>query len=55
MDGIPEQILGPRWQEVRLLDSLSKEELELWTNAPKSGAGVKERSNWRQPGKRNTR
>jgi hypothetical protein len=41
MDGIPEQIFGPRWQEVRLLDGLSKEELEVWTDSAEVGCGGK--------------
>ena len=41
MDGIPEQILRPRWQEVRLLDGLSKEELEIWTDGAEVGCGGK--------------
>jgi hypothetical protein len=41
MDGISEQILSPRLQEVRLLDGLPKEELELWTNSAEVGCGGK--------------
>ena len=42
MDGIPEQILGaPRWQEVRLLDGLSKEEPKMWTDSAEIGCGGK--------------
>jgi hypothetical protein len=33
MDGISEEILSPWWQKVRLLDGLSKEELEMRTDS----------------------
>ena len=41
MDGISEEILSPGWQKMRLLDGLSKEELEMRTDSAEVVRGCK--------------